>query len=62
MKTTGRLPLRAALMRARLAILALALHGAAAVTQEKLRALRYDFAQGYFLSKPLPETELVDWA
>ncbi|WP_331692527.1 putative bifunctional diguanylate cyclase/phosphodiesterase [Pandoraea sputorum] len=33
-----------------------------AVTLEKLRALGCDFAQGYFLSKPLPDTELVGWA
>ncbi|WP_242560391.1 EAL domain-containing protein [Pandoraea capi] len=33
-----------------------------AVTLEKLRALGCDFAQGYFLSKPLPEAELEDWA
>ncbi|MFJ2993510.1 putative bifunctional diguanylate cyclase/phosphodiesterase [Pandoraea sp. NPDC087047] len=33
-----------------------------AVTLEKLRALGCDFAQGYFLSKPLPETELMAWA
>ena len=33
-----------------------------AVTLEKLRALGCDFAQGYFLSKPLPETELLSWA
>jgi sensor c-di-GMP phosphodiesterase-like protein len=33
-----------------------------AVTLEKLRALGCDFAQGYFLSKPLPEADLLLWA
>ncbi|MDR3398559.1 MAG: EAL domain-containing protein [Pandoraea sp.] len=33
-----------------------------AVTLAKLRTLGCDFAQGYFLSKPLPEAELPTWA
>ncbi|VVD68209.1 putative bifunctional diguanylate cyclase/phosphodiesterase [Pandoraea anhela] len=33
-----------------------------AVTLETLRALGCDYAQGYFLSKPLPDNELETWA